>query len=97
MELLIEMNNKKINEAFKKFNEKIEKLSTEIELLKRARPNAPITTNFPKEEPKEVQSKIDPPQEEEEKEKKPHHRTGGFAPEDVAIDKFFYFGNKKKE
>ncbi|MAF35194.1 hypothetical protein CMO91_05090 [Candidatus Woesearchaeota archaeon] len=77
-------------------------LRSELERIKLApSPEPPVPepapvpdTPPPEPEPIPEPAQPDDPAPVEEKEVKEHPRSGGYRPEDVAIDKMFYFGSK---
>ena len=84
-QIMLERQNRQIVQAVQALKETIAAMQAEIEMLKADRRAAPV-----QERPKqEAQTKV--PQKKESKE---HPRQGGFTPEDVAMDKIFYFGKK---
>ncbi len=100
IKLLLEM---QMNEYLQKMNqmqEKIKELEQEVEVLKNNSSGSEIkieTTPESKttqEKKKNSQTPLPPPPK---KEKQYSEKRGEYNSEDVAIDKMFYFGNKKKE
>ncbi len=86
-QIMLERQNRQIVQEVQALKETIAAMQAEIEMLKADRRAAPLPQQ---ERPKqEVQAKF--PQKSESKE---HPRQGGFTPEDVAVDKIFYFGKK---
>lgn len=92
--LLLEMNNKKFEDAINTLQNTINNLSQEITRLKidinlLSTRTASQTTQTTTQQEAKTEEK---PKEEQKKE--PHPRQGGFVPGDVSIEKMFYFGHK---
>ncbi|MBW2986115.1 hypothetical protein KY333_01975 [Candidatus Woesearchaeota archaeon] len=86
-QIMLERQNRQIVQEVQALKETIAAMQAEIEMLKADRKAAPMPQQ---EKPKqEAQTKF--PQKSESKE---HPKQGGFTPEDVAVDKVFYFGKK---
>lgn len=88
-ELMIEASNKKITNEIKSVKEEMSKLLNEVLELKKSfsQKDVRMHNTFNKEVDGEIFNKQSPS-----KEIKP--RYGDYKPEDVPIDKFFYFGRK---
>lgn len=93
--VMLERNNRKIVEEVQKVREEMARILSEFEELKnkvaqQARPvivAAPVSSES--ERPKETQAQLATP-----KKKESHPRQGNFTPEDVSIEKMFYYGKK---
>ena len=97
IELLIEMQNKKITEeldlmrtTINFLKTRMETLNKEVEKLKGKALSSPITFEN-KEDQKEVQANL---KKEKKEEQKDSPRSGKYSSKDVDIQKMFYFGNK---
>ena len=84
--LMIEMNNKKVQESINALHDSIKNLSTELTTLRSELNEARKARKELKEPVKEKQESL-PKQE-------AHPRQGQFSPADVSIEKMFYFGKK---
>lgn len=88
--LILEMNNKKFENAITTLQNNVNELTQEITRLKAELRN--ITT---KNTPEIVVKKEEPVQKSEEpQQKETHPRQGSFAPGDISIEKMFYYGHK---
>lgn len=86
-QIMLERQNRQIAQEVQALKETVAAMQAEIEMLKADQKAAPVQQQ---EKPKqEVQKKF--PQKEESKE---HPKQGGFCPDDVSIEKMFYFGKK---
>lgn len=90
-ELMMDMNNKKIAAEFIKMNDTIAKLNNEVGELRKfmnenRQPQKTLTNVAPE---------IKTPVAVKKDETQARPRYGDYKSEDVAIDKFFYFGNKR--
>ena len=99
VELMMDMNNKKISEELKNLHSMIAQLTTQVSEIKRglnenrfsAVREQPVEHKTVKsEEQKEL---IEKPKKNDEA---PKPRYGDYKSDDVSINKFFYFGNKKQ-
>jgi len=85
-ELLLEMNNKKIEQEFNVMRNAINILAAEVENLKtELRKGTFVEAAKHKEKQAELKTEV----------KEPHPRQGNFQPADVDIQKMFYFGSKR--
>jgi len=87
---------KKIEELNNKINRLIAEL-TELKEDIRKLKESPVTPPLKPKEAKQGQTQFKqaaPPQPAEEKKKEGHARTGNYKPDDVAIEKFFYYGSR---
>lgn len=96
IEIMMDINNKKINNELKKISDMINGLNEEIcEIKKHFNEGTGIqknpTTTFDTREKSNCDNLNIP----KNKGDKPKPRYGDYSSEDVNIDKFFYFGNKK--
>ncbi len=97
IEIMMDINNKKINSEIKKISDMVYRLNEEIGEIKR-RFNGVRSTK--EQEPSVVLDNGKEGNQEDlnrvkSREQRPKPRYGDYNPEDVNIDKFFYFGNKK--
>lgn len=96
VELLVELNNKKIISEINKMNHLIGQLSNEIDSIK----NNIDIANTRKTEPKYAEPVFQDIKENTKKIKSNEEvakpRYGDYKPGDVDIEDFFYFGNKKQ-
>lgn len=105
IEILIDINNKKLAGEFKKINEAIIRLNEEVSDLRRQL-NEGLTVQraqSPRAEPAPIanasQDNPTSPREHgvlKSSEQLLRQRCGDYTSEDVSVSKFFYFGNKKK-
>ncbi|MBI4151295.1 hypothetical protein HY492_04160 [Candidatus Woesearchaeota archaeon] len=86
--LLLDMNSKKIDGQFQTMRDTISALAMEIERMKFE------LKKFQDTKAKVVQVVQETQKSLKAEEKQPHPRQGNFQPGDVAIDKMFYFGHK---
>lgn len=103
IEIMMDMNNKKINNELSKMSSMIAKLNEEIVAIKKnfngndAMQRKPVEVFETRKEIDQdalsiPRNNFNTPKNEADK---PKPRYGDYKPEDVNIDKFFYFGNKK--
>ena len=85
-QIMLERQNRELAQEINSLKEKIAAMQADIEMLKADNKTRPIIQEKPKQE---TQTKF--PQKSESKE---HPKQGGYTPEDVAVDKVFYFGKK---
>lgn len=109
-EIMLEMNNKKFATELSNMNATIAKLTEEIADLKRRMHDVRVSQTAAQESrayspPPVIERPIQqtqqttqttPRTEDQRVPTNPGPRTGNFKSEDVQIDKFFYFGNKRK-
>jgi len=107
MELMIESNNKKLANELGNITSMISKLNAEISELKKqvgrsrempARQESFAAPEIPRacaESRSISQSSCDNNAKKAEQSEPSRPRYGDYKPEDVSVDKFFYFGNKK--
>jgi len=91
-ELLIEMKNKKFAGEIASLHSMVNKLNEEISELKKNLSNAPS----PRAEAPASSAQSNFRAAEQQKSEPIKPRFGDYEPKDVAIEKFFYFGNKTK-
>ena len=84
-QIMLERQNRQFAQEINDLKEKVAVMQAEIEMLKAEKPK----TAQPEKPKQETQTKF--PQKEESKE---HPKQGGYTPDDVAVDKVFYFGKK---
>lgn len=94
IELMVEMNNKKVlsditnlNQTVSRLNQELSDMKKKIESAPRAQAPAPEKSHVEEGVRREVSVKKEEPA--------PKPRYGDYQPGDVDITKFFYFGNKK--
>lgn len=82
----LERQNRYLNEQIQKLNGQLEQLKAEVEQLKQT----------PKAQPIQIQAapKVEKQAVLQSKTEEPHPKQGNFSPDDVSIEKMFYFGNK---
>ncbi len=86
-ELLIEMNNKKYEQEFSLLRSALNSLAQELGTLRGQ------VAKLSAQQPKEIQQPL-PAAPKKEPAREAHPRQGNVTPEDVDIQKMFYFGNK---
>lgn len=106
VEIMLEMNNKKFIEEIQNLKQEISNLHLQVQNLKselQNNVNREINTEHTASPAvkqtvqNEVVQQQEPPRVQEtvqEKPKDPHPRQGNYTPEDVSIEKMFYYGNK---
>jgi hypothetical protein len=85
-QIMLERQNRELVQEINSLKEKIAAMQADIEMLKADNNARPAAQEKPKQE---TQTKF--PQKPESKE---HPKQGEYTPEDVAVDKVFYFGKK---
>lgn len=102
IELMLEMNNKKIAEELQNLRAEIENLQSQIQKFRIELQESAVKSVSSSQETSETQAPVAEKQEElqklnppsEPKSQDSHPRQGKYTPEDVSIEKMFYFGNK---
>jgi len=83
-QIKLERDNRQLAEHIQKLYQEVGHLKAEMEQLKKAPP-----IQQPAEKPKVEQQAVLKTEK-----KEPHPRQGDFKPDDVSVEKMFYFGNK---
>ena len=83
-ELISQQQNKKYDEELGTLRSAVERLAAEVETLKSTVSKLSEATPVPKEKQAPLKTET----------KEPHPRQGNFSPDDIDIQKVFYFGTK---